>query len=234
MKPKTWYESANLAVEGILHAARTQRHVRWHFMSAALVVLLGLFFGLDRMEFIALTLAVALVLITEILNTAIEAAVDLVSDTYHPLAKIAKDTAAGAVFVASFGAVVLGFLILYPHVAYSVTNGIAVVKRAGDNIAFMAVIVVIIAVIIAKAYLGRGEPLKGGMPSGHAAVSFSIWVAALFISENALIGMLVLIMALMVAHSRVALGIHTRREVVLGAVLGGLITLAIFLVFAPA
>jgi diacylglycerol kinase (ATP) len=232
MKPKSWYESANLAVEGILHAARTQRHLRWHFVSAAVVVLLGLFFGLDKMEFIALTLAVVLVLVTEILNTAVEAVVDLVAETYHPIAKVAKDTAAGAVFVASFGAVVLGFFILYPHVAYSVTKGVAQVKLAGDNIAFMAILVVIIAVIILKAYLGRGTPLRGGMPSGHAAVSFAIWVAALFISGNALIGILVFILALMVSHSRVALGIHTRREVVLGALLGGLITLAIFLTFA--
>jgi len=231
MKPKSWYESANCAVEGILHAARTQKHVRWHFISAALVVLLGLFFGLGRMEFIALTLAVVLVLITEILNTAIEAAVDLVSETYHPLAKVAKDTAAGAVFVASFGAVVLGFLILYPHVAYSVTKGIEQVKLASDNIAFMAILVVIIAVIVFKAYLGKGTPLRGGMPSGHAAVSFSIWVAAFFISENALVGILVFIMAMMVAHSRVAMGIHSRREVFLGALLGSLITLAIFLMF---
>jgi diacylglycerol kinase (ATP) len=232
MKPKSWYQSANIAVEGILYAARTQRHLRWHFMTAALVILLGLFFGLDRMEFIALTLGVVLVLVTEILNTAVEAAVDLVAEAYHPLAKVAKDTAAGAVFVASFGAVVLGFLILYPHVAYSVTEGISRVRLASDNIAFMAVIVVVIAVIVFKAYLGRGAPLSGGMPSGHAAVSFSIWVAALFLSADALIGMLVLIMALMVSHSRVALGIHSRREVVLGALLGGFITLLIFLIFA--
>ena len=92
--------------------------------------------------------------------------------------------------------------------------------------------VVIILVIVLKAYLGRGAPLSGGMPSGHAAVSFSIWVASLFISENALVGILVFIMALMVSHSRVALGIHTRKEVVLGALLGGFATLLIFMVFA--
>jgi len=231
VKPKTWYESANLAVEGILYAARTQRHMRWHFMSAALVILLGLFLDLDRVEFIALALAVVLVLITEILNTSIEAVVDLVSVEFHPLAKVAKDTAAGAVFVASFGAVVLGYFILYPHLAMSISKGVSDIKTVSEDVAFMAVTVVIIAVIIFKAYLGKGTPLRGGMPSGHAATAFSIWVAALFVTRNALIGGMVFVMAVMVSHSRVAMGIHSRREVVLGAFLGGLLTLAIFLLF---
>ena len=231
MKPKSWLESANVAVEGILYAAKTQRHVRWHFISAAMVVLIGLFLDLGRMEFIALTLAVVLVLVAEILNTAIEAAVDLFAEGYHPLAKIAKDTAAGAVFVSSVGAVILGYFILYPNVAAAVSKGVSMTKVAGEYVAFMAMVVVVIAVIIAKGYLGRGTPLKGGMPSGHAALAFSIWVVCLFLTSNALIGIIVLVMAVMVSHSRIKLGIHSKTEVVLGALLGGLITLAIFLVF---
>jgi len=231
MKPKSWYDSANLAVEGILYAARTQKHMRWHFMAAALVVLLGLYFGLDKMEFIALSVAIVLVLVTEILNTAIEATVDLASEAFHPLAKVAKDTAAGAVFVASFGAVVLGYFILYPHISDAFTKAVGTVMISKDNLAFSAVIVVIIAVIIFKAFLGRGKPLQGGMPSGHAATAFAIWVAVSFLTANLLISALVFVVAVMVSHSRVALGIHNRREVVLGALLGGLVTLLMFLIF---
>jgi len=229
MKPKSWYESANVAIEGILYTARTQKHMRWHFMSAALVVLLGLFFNLDRMEFIALALAVVLVLITEILNTAVEATVDLASESFHPLAKVAKDTAAGAVFMASFGAMVLGYFILYPHVSSSFTKGVKMVKAGGEHLAFVSIIIVIIAVVIFKSYFRKGSPLKGGMPSGHAATAFSIWVAVAFLTENMLISALVLLMAVMVSHSRVVMNIHSRREVVFGALLGGLITLSLFL-----
>ncbi|HEY3348140.1 MAG TPA: diacylglycerol kinase family protein, partial [Nitrospirota bacterium] len=99
MKPTNWYQSANVAIEGILHAAKTQKHMRWHFLSAIFVILLGLYFGLDRMEFIGLSLAVISVLVAEVFNTAIEAAVDIASPEFHPLAKVAKDTAAGAVFI---------------------------------------------------------------------------------------------------------------------------------------
>lgn len=165
------------------------------------------------------------------MNTAVEAVVDMISEDYHPIAKVAKDTAAGAVFIASVGAVVIGYLILYPYVAHIVKAGVAAIKLAGENTAFMALLIVIIAVIIAKSYMGRGTPLRGGMPSGHAAAAFSIWTIALFLTSNALVAILVLIMAIMVSHSRVALGIHSTREVVFGALLGGSITLLMFLLF---
>jgi diacylglycerol kinase (ATP) len=86
-------------------------------------------------------------------------------------------------------------------------------------------------VIMAKAYIGRGSPLTGGMPSGHAATASSVFVITLLMTSNALIAGLVLMLAAMVAHSRIALKIHTAREVILGALLGGLVTLLIFLLF---
>ncbi len=205
--------------------------MRLHFMAAALVIMLGLFFGLDRVSFIALSLAVVIVLVAEVINTAIEAVVDLVSEEVHPAAKAAKDTAAGAVFIASFGALIIGFLILYPHVAQVVKVGVTETKLAGENVAFMALIFVVIAVIMAKTYIGRGSPLMGGMPSGHAAAASSIFVITLFLTSNALVSGLVLMLAAMVSHSRIALGIHTPKEVIIGALLGGLVTLFIFLLF---
>ncbi len=78
--------------------------MRLHFTAAALVIVLALFFGLDRASFIALSLAVVIVLVAEVINTAVESIVDLISEEFHPAAKVAKDTAAGAVFIASFGA----------------------------------------------------------------------------------------------------------------------------------
>jgi len=231
MKPEGWYESANVAIEGIIQAARTQRHLRWHFMSALAVILLGLFFGLGRMEFIALSLAVVIVLISELINTALEAIVDMVSTEFHPLAKTAKDTAAGAVFVAATGAVVLGFFLLYPSASEAFTEGVRYVKVEGDELAFVSAVVVIIAVVLMKARQGWGKPLIGGMPSGHAALSFSILTSVGFLTENLLVFGMVLLLALMVSHSRVALGIHKKRQVVAGGFAGFFITYLLFLVF---
>jgi diacylglycerol kinase (ATP) len=90
-------------------------------------------------------------------------------------------------------------------------------------------------VIAAKAYTGRGRPLRGGFPSGHAAVAFSGWMAATLVIGNShrfLISSLTFIMALLVAQTRVEAGIHSALEVTYGGFLGALVTLAVFQLFS--
>jgi len=231
MRPKNWLESANFAIEGILYVVKTERHMRWHFLSAIAILIISLLLGLNKIEFIALTLAIILVLLSEMLNTAVEVAVDLFHEEYHPLAKIAKDIAAGAVLIASFGAIVIGYLILFPQINRILAGGLPHVRQSPEHITFISLIIVIIAVIITKAYTGRGLPLRGGLPSGHAAIAFSIWISITFITENILISLLTLLLSVMVSRSRITSGVHTLWEVILGAVLGVLITFLIFQVF---
>ena len=78
-------------------------------------VALGLVLGIDRYEWLTLTLTIAIVLAAEGVNTAIEAAVDLASPSYHPLAKIAKDVGAGTVLLTAIAAVIVGMLLFLPH-----------------------------------------------------------------------------------------------------------------------
>jgi diacylglycerol kinase (ATP) len=89
-------------------------------------------------------------------------------------------------------------------------------------------------VIASKALTGRGTPLRGGLPSGHAALAFGGWTAITFIAEDerVVISFVALIMALLVAQSRVESGIHTTSEVVLGAVTGTLVSMILFQVLA--
>ncbi len=110
MKPTRFIDSVNCAIEGIIYTARTQKHMRNHFLSALVVLLAVLFLDVTPLEFTLLTLTVCFVLFAELVNTAIEVVVDLVSPEYHPLAKIAKDVAAGSVLMASIGAMVMGYL----------------------------------------------------------------------------------------------------------------------------
>src|SRR5512133_2998668 len=101
MKPRNWVESVNCAIEGILWSVRTQKHLRYHFFAALLVLFCALFFHVSALEFMLLASAITLVLFAEVINTALEVVVDLVSPEFHPLAKRAKDVAAGAVLIAS-------------------------------------------------------------------------------------------------------------------------------------
>jgi len=231
MKPGNWIESFNCAIEGILHAAKTQKHMKYHFMTATAALFLSLFLDISRMEFVLLTVSITLILFAEMINTAIEVTIDLIHEQYHPLARIVKDTAAGGVLIASVGALVMGYLIFSKPMFNYMTVSLDVIKRAPEQITIIAIIVVIIAVILMKSHFGKGTPLHGGMPSGHAAVSFSIWTAIALTVKEPFIILLTIILALMVGHSRVRLGIHSSREVVIGGVLGFLVTLLFFQIF---
>ena len=95
----------------------------------------------------------------------------------------------------------------------------------------MALLMVVIAVVFLKARSGTGKPLEGGLPSGHAAVAFAIATIVSLNTQDPITSLLTIILAVMVSHSRLLLNIHTVREVVLGAVTGTAITLAVLLLF---
>jgi len=233
MKPKNWVQRANVAIEGIIYAVKTQRHMRYHLFAALAALILGLVLNISRIEFILLCMSIVLVLVTEMLNTAIETTVDMISEEYHPLARNAKDIAAGVVLIASIGALMLAYLILYPALKAAVTaEHWQIRKTPNDVVAFVALAVVIILVIILKAFLGKGEPLRGGMPSGHAAVSFSLWIAALNLTNSVPIVLLTFLLAVLVSLSRWWSGIHRPIEVIAGALLGAGVTFLFFRMFS--
>jgi diacylglycerol kinase (ATP) len=229
---RQWIKSANFAIEGILHAARTQRHLRYHLYVAACVILGSYAIGVTRDEFLIISLAVIVVMVAEMLNTAVEAIVDLISPEHHPQAKVAKDVAAGGVLITAFGAAVIGYIILTPHIMNIFYQGVGVIERPAEEISVLAFILVLIAVVLLKAYTGKGSPLSGGFPSGHAALAFSVLVSVIFSTHSYIASGLCLVLALFIAQGRVTCKVHTTSEVVVGAALGALITLALFMVFS--
>jgi len=106
--------SFRYAFAGLAYVLRSQLNARIHAAVTILVVVASLWLGLSRSEWALLVVTIAIVWTTEILNTAIEAVVDLVSPEMHPLAKIAKDCAAAAVLVTAMMAVAVGLLLLGP------------------------------------------------------------------------------------------------------------------------
>lgn len=107
--------SFRYAFSGIIYALVTERHMKIHFLMMCIVIASGLYFGITKIEWLVLLLIIAIVISLEMVNTAIEKVVDLVTDEYHPLAKYAKDVAAGAVLVASIFAVIIGCVVFVPY-----------------------------------------------------------------------------------------------------------------------
>lgn len=102
------------AFAGLGYCFRTQRNFRIHIAAAFLASLLGIFLGLSALEWAVLALLVVMVIAAEMVNTMVEALVDLVTTEYHPLAKVAKDVAAGVVLLTAIGAVAVGMLLFVP------------------------------------------------------------------------------------------------------------------------
>jgi diacylglycerol kinase len=108
-----WISFIN-AGEGLLYAICTQRNFRIHLVATLLVVSMGAWLRLPGTAWAILVLMIGMVLVTEMMNTAAEALVDLASPDYHPLAKLVKDVAAGAVLVIAITSVVVGLIVLGP------------------------------------------------------------------------------------------------------------------------
>jgi diacylglycerol kinase (ATP) len=166
------------------------------------------------------------------INTAVEHTIDVATTSFDPMAKLAKDIAAGAVLIASVNAVAIGYLVFAHRVGDRSTRVLDRVRDVPITLTMIALVLTIIVVIATKALTGRGTPLRGGLPSGHAALAFAGWMAATYAvgdsNHQFLISSLTLIMALLVAQTRVESGVHSALEVAYGGALGALVTLVVF------
>jgi diacylglycerol kinase (ATP) len=206
--------------------------MRIHVGIATLVLVASLLVEVSKLELAVLVLVILLVLITEMFNTALEFAVDLATKEYHPLAKLAKDISAGAVLVSSIGAVLVGYLILADDLGPLSLETLETIRRQPAHLTLVTLGVIVLVVLLGKALTHSPHSFYGGMPSGHAAVAFSGWVAASFVAAEGryagLVSTIALLMALLVCQSRVESGTHTLYQVATGALIGVLITVAAF------
>ena len=234
-RPPSLIESFNYAFEGVIHVLRTQRNMRIHFGIAAAVLIAAVALGVGRIELIALMIAISFVLIAEMINSALEAGIDVATTSFDPLAKLAKDIAAGAVLIATVNAVAVGYLVFSDQVFNRSSRVIERLRDAPSELTLIALVLTIIIVLGTKAYTGRGTPLRGGLPSGHAAVAFGGWIAVTQVVGDTthwfLISSLTLLMAILVAQTRLEAGVHSFLEVTYGSVLGSLAVLVMFQVF---
>src|SRR5213594_744965 len=175
------FESFNFAIEGVVHVLRTQRNLRIHFAVAVAVIVAAVAVGVSKLELIVLLISIAFVLVAEMINTAIEGTIDAATTSFDPMAKLAKDIAAGAVLIASVNAAAVGYLVFAGKAADKTARVLDKIRNAPAEITVIALVITVIIVIATKAWTGRGTPLRGGLPSGHAALGFACWVAATYI-----------------------------------------------------
>lgn len=231
MKLKKTLDSFNNAINGIIDTVRTERNMKIHLIASLGVLIACFCFDITKDEFLILAITITMVITAEIINTSIEAAIDMTTNYYHPLAKVAKNAAAGAVLITAINALVVGYVIFSDKLAHLSYALVAKVKNSEPYTILIVLVIVCIATIIVKAIFGEGTPLKGGMPSGHSALAFSIATTISLITEEPICVMLSFLMAFITAQSRVDSEVHSIIEVIVGAAFGILLTLLIFTVF---
>jgi diacylglycerol kinase (ATP) len=232
MKNRSLIESFNNAINGIISTFRSERNMKIHIAAGVLVLGLSLFYDLTRLEFIIVCITIALVIICELFNTAIEILIDTLIGIYHPRAKAVKDTAAGAVLVSALLSVIVAYFIFFDRVSTSLASGIERIRHAPMHLTVIAIVLTMAAVLVLKAVFKKGTPLSGGMPSGHSAIAFSAATAVALYTNNPSVTILFVIVALLVVQSRLEGKIHNIFELLTGAVIGFLVTLLLFRLFS--
>ncbi len=231
MRSRSLLWSFNYAIAGIVYALRTQRNMRLHVVAAGAVLTGALVLNVTRYEMILLLFAISFVLVVELANTAIEATVDIAVDFFNPMAKIAKDVAAGAVLIAAMNALAVGYLVFFDRLTRVTTDGLHMVRQSSPHLTVIALSLTGLAVLVVKAANREGSFLRGGWPSGHTALAVAAATAIGYASNSAKLAVLALFIAALVAQSRVETDTHTIPQVVFGGLLGFLITTALFQLF---
>ncbi len=219
------------AFNGIIYATTTQSNIKKQLIIAVIVVIISLFFNLNRAEFLCFMFTIVLIIFAEMVNTAIETVVDLYVDVYHPKAKIAKDVAAGGVVITSINAIIVAYFLFFDKIA---DIGLAFIKNVTStpvHLTFSIMIITIIAILalIAYAKTNKHKGLNEKMvPSGHTAIGFAANTLIWLLTDNIVILILSLIMAILLAESRIAAKEHKLSEIVFSACFATIMVLALY------
>lgn len=220
------------AFDGIVHTFRTQRHMRIHLYVSLITILGALILNLRFREILVLVFMIGFVLFAEMFNSAIEATVDLVSPSYHPLAKFAKDISAGAVLITTIMAIIVGSLIAIGDDQWERIRINLTAEGLGAPVWLRIVagaFLVFIVVIIGKGIGKHGQLTQGGLVSGHAAYGFFLATCVFFLAGgNTTVAAIAILLACLVAQSRWEAKIHSIFELTLGATVGVILGLLLF------
>ncbi len=230
-RTKGFIDSFNNAVNGIFFTITNERNFQVHIVAAMLILILSLFMNFSKIEMMVLSLTIGLVLFAELINTAVEQAVNLSCDhQYHPIAKVAKDVAAGAVLITAMNAIVVGYFLFYDRIVDSSQSVFNKLSNAPSHPTIIAVAVVLISTVLLKGFFsqGHGTPFQGGRISGHSSLAFCLATIGSILSGQGLVILIMYALALLVAESRIEGKIHSLSETIAGAVVGISVAILVF------
>lgn len=231
MKNGNFFDALQNALNGIIYAITTQSNIKKQLVIAVAVMLISLFFDLNKAEFLCLMFTVVLIIVAEMINTAIETVVDLYTDLYHPKAKIAKDVGAGAVVLTAINALIVAYFLFFEKISTIGLNIVDEIANTPTHLAFVAIVLTVIVIVTLKAAATKNNHKfikENFMPSGQTAVAFAGLTIIWLTTRNVVIFTLSLVLALIVAINRYENGKRTKSEVVVGAWVGIMVVVLLY------
>lgn len=223
------------AYEGLVFAINHEKNMKFHFLAAALVIIASLFFNISRTEMMFLVFSISTVMAFELINTALENAVDIATDgRWLKLAKASKDISAAATFIAALNALFVGYLVFFDKFLNIYDSVILRIAKRPSHLALISISLIIIITIFLKGlfYQGHGTAFRGGFVSGHTSVAFGLATIGTLLVDNPMVKVILILLAIVVSESRYEADIHSVKEIIRGAILGSCVSLVIFGIFS--
>lgn len=231
MKNNNFLEACQNALDGIIYAVTTQSNIKKQLVIAVIVMLVSLFFDLSKAEFLCLMFTVVLIIVAEMINTAIETVVDLYTDLYHPKAKIAKDVGAGAVVITAINAIIVAYFLFFEKISTIGLKLIEEVVNSPVHLAFVAILLTVIVIVTLKAAATKNHHKfikENFMPSGQTAVAFAGLTIIWLTTRNVVVFTLCLVLALIIAINRYENKKRSKSEIIVGACVGIMIVILLY------
>ena len=224
-----FFDACKNAVNGIIYGTTTQSNVKKQLLIIAFLILISLFFNLTKVEFLCLIISVVLIIFAEMVNTAIETVVDLCTEVYHPKAKIAKDVAAGGVVITALNAVFVSYFLFFDKIGEMGNNLYKTIINSPTYLAFVVVaLIIIVAVALKAAKIRDKKNNKQLIISCQSMLASAAVVATWIVTENIIALSFAVILAVMICMNRVESKERTATEVILGVLIGLLITILMY------
>lgn len=228
VKNKTFYTAFGHAIDGIIRAFKTERNLRIDYVIGLTVFICSLFFDFTKTEFACLCLTIGFVIFAEMINSAVEYIVDLVTDKYDDRAKAAKDIAAGCVLIASAVSVIVAYFLFEDKLYNATTHIIKSILASKLHILFTIIFAITLLVVILKGFFSKNDEYSKSHPSLRVALAFGLTTYSYIITKSLFVGGVTFILSIMISQMKVQNSKARPIYILISALLGVLIVLVIY------
>lgn len=229
-KNKTFFSATKNALNGIIHAFKTEKNLRNDYLIGALVLFVSLFFDFNRTELICLVLTIGFVIFAEMINSTVEYIVNLVKTEYDLNAKAAKDIAAGGVLIASLISVMVAYLLFIDKIRQASTMLLAAVLSSKAHMLVTILFVVVILIVILKGVFSKDKNNNyvKAFPSARVTISFALSTYLFVMTKNLIVGGVALALSIMVSSIKRENDKTTMMQIVFSALIGILLVISVY------